>query len=77
MMTIPITIAQKYCPFIEDEIQIVEYRSYAKNDFLVQSGETFRVNGRQCTASIRCNMAGVPCSWAGTNPDCDRFVVFS
>ena len=76
MMTTIVTIAQKYCPFIEDEIEIVEHRSYPKNDFLVQGGEVFRVNGRQCTASVRCNMAGVPCSWAGTNPDCDRFEIF-
>ena len=76
-MTTAVTIAQKFCPFIEDEIEIVEYRAYPRRDFLVQSGEAFRVNGRYCTASIRCNMAGVPCSWAGTNPDCDRFVAFS
>lgn len=75
-MTVPIIIAQKWCSFIEDEIEIVEHRSYPRNDFLVQSGEVFRVNGRQCTASIRCNMANVPCSWAGTNPNSDRFEDF-
>jgi hypothetical protein len=77
MMVIQETIAQKWCPFIEDEIEIIEHRAYPHNDFLRQSGETFRVNGRQCTASIRCNMAGIPCSWAGTNPDCDRFDIFA
>jgi hypothetical protein len=69
-------IAQKWCPFIADEVKIIEHRAYPRNDFLVQSGQVFRVNGRQCTVSIRCNMAGIPCMWAGTNPDCDRFELF-
>ena len=34
-----------------------------------------RVVARRCSLAIDCNMAGIPCSWAFTNPGFDPFDV--
>ncbi len=66
-----ITVEEKWCNLIELDVALVERRVFP--DDRIPDMESFRVLGRRCTADIACNLAGVQCGWAYTNPDLDLF----
>ena len=68
-----VTIGRKHCELIEQDVAVMERRVYSAD--VIPGLGAYRVKERKCTAAIDCNMAGVPCSWAFTNPESDRYVL--
>jgi hypothetical protein len=66
-----VTVSTKYCELIGLDVQLQERRVYPAEMMPDMSG--FRVIARKCSADLSCNLAGIPCQWAFTNPECDRF----
>ncbi len=67
------TVGQKHCDLIALDVELKERRVYPTADFLNTQGNEYRVEACTCTAAIQCNLAGIPCRWAFTSPDNDRF----
>lgn len=65
------TTGSKYCELIELEIEMEERRVYPPSR--LPDTERYRVLNRRCSAEVACNLAGVPCKWAFTNPTTDQF----
>ncbi len=63
----------KWCDFVHQDVEILEQRAYPDDRLPDMIG--YQVVGRKCTAAIDCNMLGVPCKWAFTNPNSDQFDV--
>jgi hypothetical protein len=68
-----VRVGAKRCDLFDEDVELREQRLYPTTDFLRAPGNEYRVRARACTSAIRCNMAGVSCRWAFTNPDNDRF----
>jgi hypothetical protein len=66
-----IIVEKKWCELIGQEASIMEQRVYAAD--MLPDTEPFRVIARKCSANFACNLADVPCHWAFTNPQVDRF----
>lgn len=62
---------KKYCELIGLEVTLEERRVYPNEH--IPDMEGYRVLARRCTASTACNLAGIPCCWAYTNPTTDQF----
>lgn len=68
-----ITVEKKRCELIGLDVALEERRVYPGEQ--IPDMEFFRVLGRRCTADIDCNLAGIQCRWAYTNPAIDQFHV--
>ena len=68
-----VTVGQKTCEYIRQDVELREQRVYPTADFLQQFAAPYRVRACLCTAAIDCNMAGISCKWALNAPDTDRF----
>ncbi len=68
-----VTIGKKHCDLIELNVELREKRLYTPDTLPDTPGAPFRVLQRTCTAACECNMAGVPCCHAFTNPFVDRY----
>jgi hypothetical protein len=66
-----VTVNSKYCELIGFQVELQERRLYPAEIMPDLAG--FRVLARKCSADVACNMAGIPCQWAYTNQECDRF----
>ena len=66
-----ISVAEKYCDLIGKDVALEERRVFPANR--IPDMEPFRVLARRCTADVACNLAGIPCAWAYTNPNLDQF----
>lgn len=64
-------LGSKYCGLIQMDIKLEEKRVYPSAR--LPDTERFRVVNRRCSAEVACNLAGVPCKWAFTNPSTDQF----
>lgn len=67
------TVSKKHCDLIALDVELREWRVYPTADFLDVQGQGYRVKKCVCTAAVQCNLAGIPCKWAFTSPDNDRF----
>ena len=67
-----VTVKSKHCDLLNRDVELREWRIYPSVDFLRIEGSTCRVQMCACTGAIECNMRGIPCSWAYTNPGNDR-----
>lgn len=65
-------VEQKWCDYIGQDVVMLERRVHPSQRLPDNSG--FQAAGRKCTADIACNLAGISCKWAYTNPCCDQFV---
>ncbi len=74
-MTSPqwVTVGSRYCDLIKRPVELQERRIYAPD--MVAGPSVYRVLGQRCTAAIDCNLAGVPCCHAFSNPTTDRFAL--
>lgn len=68
-----VTVGEKNCEYIGLDVELKERRVYPVADFLRGFGDVYRVRSCVCTAAVDCNLAGIPCKWALTAPDTDRF----
>lgn len=66
-----VTVEEKWCDLIGLDVALEERRVFPGDR--IPDMEPFRVLGRRCTAEVACNLAGIPCCWAFTNPNLDRF----
>ncbi len=66
-----VVVEKKWCNYINQEATIMEQRVYAPE--MMPDTEPYRVIARKCSANIACNLANIPCSWAFTGPDVDRY----
>ena len=66
-----VTVESKYCDLIEADVQLEE--RWVFPDDIIPDLERYRVLGRRCSADVACNIAGIPCRWAYTNPVVDQF----
>ena len=66
-----VPVERKRCELIGLDVALEERRVFPADVIPDLAG--YRVLGRRCTADVACNMAGVPCSWAYTNPAVDQF----
>ena len=66
-----VMVEEKWCDLIGLDVALEERRVYP--DDRIPDMESFRVLGRRCTADVACNLAGVHCCWAYTNPNQDKF----
>lgn len=66
-----VTTESKYCELIEENVALEERWIFP--DDIIPDLEQYRVLGRRCTADVACNLAGIPCRWAYTNPAVDQF----
>ena len=67
-----VTVKSKHCDLLDREVELREWRIYPSVDFLRTEVSTRRVQMCACTGAIECNMRGITCRWAFTNPDNDR-----
>ncbi|MCO5181009.1 MAG: hypothetical protein M9896_13275 [Candidatus Promineofilum sp.] len=67
-----VTVRSKYCDFLERDVELREWRVYPSADFLQTQVLTYQVRRCACTGAIDCNMKGITCRWAFTNPSNDR-----
>lgn len=68
-----VIVASKHCQLIDKDVELTEQRVYPTHDFLLTQGTEYQVHVCSCSAAVECNMVGVPCRWAYTNPDAARF----
>lgn len=68
-----VSIAHKPCDLIGLDVALLEKRIYPAE--LLPDTSGYQVAAYKCTADIACNLAGIPCQWAYTAPDCNRFVM--
>lgn len=66
-----VVVDRKWCKYINQEATIMEQRIYPAD--LLPDTSTYKVIARKCSANVACNLAGVPCSYAFTNPGTDRY----
>ncbi len=66
------TVKQGQCPTTRREAELVEERIYPHESFS-DTGPAYQVLAKHCSNGIECNLMGVPCRWAGTNPFNDPF----
>ncbi|MCZ7669395.1 MAG: hypothetical protein M5U34_20560 [Chloroflexi bacterium] len=66
-----VIVDKKWCEYIEMEATIMEQRLYPPD--LLPDSPSYRVISRKCSANIVCNLTGVPCAYAFTNPTTNRF----
>jgi hypothetical protein len=66
-----VVVDRKWCEYINMEATIMEQRIYPAD--LMPDTSTYKVIARKCSANVACNLAGVPCSHAFTNPTTDRY----
>jgi hypothetical protein len=66
-----VTVEKKYCALIGLDVALEERQVFP--DEQIPDVEGFRVLACRCTADIACNLAGIQCRWAYTNPTTDRF----
>lgn len=66
-----VTVANKWCELAETDVALEERRAFptSRNNDM----ECYLVLGRRCTTGIFCNLAGIQCRWAYSNPNVDRF----
>lgn len=70
---ITLTTGSKWCDLIEQDMDYVEERIYPSA--MMPDTIGYRVRACRCSLAIDCNLAGVPCKWAFTNPDTDQYFV--
>lgn len=68
-----ITVGTKVCDYIEMVVEMRERRLYPADILPTATDVDYRVLERRCTGAIPCNMAGIRCEWAYTNPGADKF----
>lgn len=68
-----VTVGTKYCELIKLDVEMKEKRLYIPDELPDTPGAPYRVLARACSAYCECNMAGVPCCHAFTNPVVDRY----
>lgn len=68
-----VIVGSKHCRIIDKDIELKEQHIYPTHDFLWVEEMEHRVGACSCSSAIECNMAGVPCRLAYTNPDIARF----
>lgn len=68
-----VVVDTRHCQLIDKDVEIKEQRVYPTDDFLLVQGIEHQVRACACSAAIECNMSGVSCRWAYTNPDFARF----
>jgi hypothetical protein len=68
-----VRVGVKRCDLLDVDVELREQRLYPTVDFLRTQVDAYRVLACICTSAITCNMAGISCRWAFTNPDNDRF----
>lgn len=56
-----------WCDLAGREVVVYEQRVYPCDEGPCL--ESYRVLATRCSASIECNLAGLPCKWAFTNPN--------
>ena len=66
-----ITIEKKHCDLIGLDVLLEEKRVFPVGR--VHEMGCYLTQGCRCSADVACNLAGIPCRWAYTNPDMDRF----
>lgn len=66
-----VTVERKHCDLIGLDVALKERRVFPGGR--IPDIEGYRVLGRKCTADIACNLAGIQCCWAYTNPAMDQF----
>jgi hypothetical protein len=71
-----VTTGKKYCNLIEREAALEEHRMFPTGQVNRELG-SYLVMGRRCTADVACNLSGIQCRWAYTNPTIDRFDIDS
>lgn len=64
---------EKFCDLIERDITLREKRLYPAENLPDTIG--YRVVQCECSAAIDCNLAGIPCQHAFTNPTVDQFIL--
>ncbi len=67
-----VTVKSKHCDLLDRDTALREWRVYPTADFLQNQVTTYQVRKCACTGAIDCNMRGIPCQWAFTNPGNDR-----
>lgn len=63
----------KWCDLIGQDVVLAEKRVFPAE--MMPDVLGYRVAGCRCTAAVDCNLAGIPCKWAFTNPTLDQFVL--
>jgi hypothetical protein len=66
-----VTVERKQCDLIGLDVALEERRVFPAGRN--QERECYQVQGKRCTADVVCNLAGIHCQWAYTNPGLDRF----
>lgn len=67
-----VTVKSKHCDLLARDVELREWRIYPTVDFLQTQVLTYQVRMCACTGAIDCNMRGITCRWAFTNPGSDR-----
>lgn len=70
-----VPVDNKWCELIEKDVALEELRAFP--DGLNYEFGCYLVLGRRCTADVACNLSGIQCRWAYTNPTIDRFEIGS
>ncbi|MFZ0545182.1 MAG: hypothetical protein WAM60_07075 [Candidatus Promineifilaceae bacterium] len=68
-----VTVEEKHCELIGLDVALAEQRVFPGEH--IPDMEGYRVLRCRCTADVACNLAGIQCQWAYTNPTIDQFHV--
>lgn len=66
-----VVVDSTMCPALQKEAHLLERHVYP-GDVLFDLQRP-RINRRKCSLDLECNLAGISCRWAYTNPDNDPF----
>lgn len=68
-----VIVDEKRCELIDLDVTLEEKRAFPAGR--VHEMGCYLVLARRCSADIACNLAGIQCLWAYTNPMVDRFEI--
>lgn len=68
-----VVVGSQHCRIIDKDVELKEQRIYPLNDFLWMEDMEHKVRACTCSSAVECNMVGVSCRWAYTNPEAARF----
>ncbi len=56
-----------WCQRAQEEVFLSEQRVFPEG--LLRQAHEYRVDARRCSHALQCNLTGLACRWAFTNPE--------
>jgi hypothetical protein len=62
-----------FCERAQEEVVLSEQRVFPQG--LLRQGLEYRVQARRCSHALQCNLNGLACRWAFTNPEVEPLTI--